>query len=356
MVVVIYYHSLTGHVALSLTGLGKEKNIHISIYPGNKKSKAYFRLHGLKFDGPESATDIVVLPSEESCGYGLSETAIYDWWKDTFDPNNEYYRLFGSNCASLVYRALYVSQEKSASLNHTRIEDKTWFATPGNIIAYAKRIGKHLLSNHKAMDQVYLKCAELKTYCHFEKMDIPYHQAMALFVRLKQFNSEEYCLLVNKPFCEGIIKAIKAFHTTLEEKNKTDIKKSLVDIIPPNEKGSAPLTAWDHFLARTDVTGLSGVDIEVHFNKLRELADFIYTLPNKIEKILVVLFQDLIKKELLLAVHQYLDHIDIQHIKEQERVKEIFDVLGRKIEDDNNPHLAKITKVDDIPYCYLGLT
>lgn len=323
MIVVMYYPcSVHGHLALALTGLGKDKNIYISFYPNIGLPKAYFRLHNLKHDG-DNITGIVVLPSEESCGYGLSEEAIFDWWKNKFNPDQEGYGLFNNNCSRIVYRALCIGQEQSASLNHSLVTAKSWFCeTPWGIFDYTRSLGKQLLQNHQKQDELYLQFAELKEICELGKVN-PFDQVTALHTRIKQFTSTEYSLIINKIFCDGIKKTLDTFHLALVK----DFKQP----------------SFDKLRELSKTNDLTGVDIDAYYEKLRALADYLSTTPASglLERAAVLFgkksLEEKIKQVLFATLIEYMNAFEHHHLIDKERIRQTLEIIREKVIDSNNP-------------------
>lgn len=89
-----------------------------------------FRLHKMEDDFKHRATQIVNIPSEESCGFGLSEQAILKWYTNEFIKNSGFNH-FNYNCSTVVYEALKVGQIGAKSLGNNLIERKNWFFDKG---------------------------------------------------------------------------------------------------------------------------------------------------------------------------------------------------------------------------------
>lgn len=213
MILVIYYPENTSHLAIALTGLDREKNIYISFFPGNERSLKGFRLHQLNHDRYKDesrthtrAASIVILPSEESCGFGLSEQAIYDWWRG-FDIDKEFFEWFTNNCSTIVFRALREGQLHSRSLGNKMIVAKNWFCTPGNILSYACELNEVMIKP-SIENNLLLTFAEIKTICELGQKHSPYDQVYSIYLRLKQLAEKGVSALLNKPFCEGIVNAL----------------------------------------------------------------------------------------------------------------------------------------------------
>ncbi len=166
------------------------------------------------------------LPSEESCGYGLSERAIYNWWKNEFKPNDIAYGLFNNrNCSSVVYRALRVGQLRSNSLLYSSPVNKNWWLdSPDNVFNYACDVGSNLLET---------LVSELQKSCELSKHDYPYAQAMALYVKISKFNNSEYALTLIKPFCDCIKRSLDAFREAIQKNSQ--ITKSRINYFIGNQ-------------------------------------------------------------------------------------------------------------------------
>src|SRR5438105_4241688 len=99
MITILYYPDSTTHCAIALTGLGQD-NFYLSFMPNDVGGS--FRLHKMNDDFKHRATQIINVPSEESCGYGLSEQAILNWYKTKF-VNNPGFNHFTYNCSTVAY-------------------------------------------------------------------------------------------------------------------------------------------------------------------------------------------------------------------------------------------------------------
>ena len=123
-----------GHVALATTGLGKEKNIYISVFAPvtliggiDTSTNQGLRLHKLEWDFNNPLYPyqwILAIPTEESSDFGLSEEALFTWWskingeKFEFDFSN-------NNCKTMVIKALKIGITHSKTITDKLKTDLT---------------------------------------------------------------------------------------------------------------------------------------------------------------------------------------------------------------------------------------
>ncbi len=123
----IYVLWNNGHASLALTGLNK-KNIYISVFaPVNLSGQIDFsngqglRLHKLEWDLANHLfpyEKIAAIPTIESCGFGLSETAIHEWWKK-IDGEKFAFSMSKNNCRTVVADAILEGIKHSITLSQT---------------------------------------------------------------------------------------------------------------------------------------------------------------------------------------------------------------------------------------------
>jgi hypothetical protein len=350
---VVYYPDSTSHIAIGLTGLGKEKNIYISFFPGNEKSIAGFRLHELNHDRfkenhQNRAATVVILPTEESCGYGLSENAIYHWWKNEFHPGRESFNWFTNNCSSIVYRALCVGQIHSHTLNKTSLEKDFWLCSPGKILSYAIDLADAMYADKTIEGDLFLKFSELKTICELGKLKNPYCQVLALYTRISQFNTDNYSLILNKPFCDMIKNVLVEFSNKLADSSGTDCEQL-------------------RLLASLNSDEFSTVNPDLFFEKLKNLMEHILAFDNSkvlakhgikegpefirsqlLQHALQVL-QTTIANQLLTPMSAYIDQFVPHVFQQRANIIKALDGFAENLDANNNPHKKYVQKSEPIP-------
>lgn len=309
MILVIYYPENTSHLAIALTGLNREKNIYISFFPGNERSLKGFRLHQLNHDrykdetkSHSRAASVVILPSEESCGYGLSEQAIYDWWR-SFNIDKEFFEWFTNNCSTIVFRALREGQIHSRSLGNKMIVEKKWFCTPGNILTYACELN-NAFRKPSIENNLLITFAEIKTICELGQRHSPYDQVYSIYLRLKQFSDKGISTLLNKPFCEGIVNAINEL----------------------SESNAEPISTTDF-------------NIQQCYQRLQSC--FASQSEHRINEV--------ITRKLFLPLSEFIDR-HLPHFYQDSRdINSSLDEAARLIDENVNPHMQLVQRSDPLP-------
>ncbi len=313
MIYVIYYPvPITGHIAIVLSGLKKTKNIHISFYPQVKKSKMLFRLQSFKDDGTHVA-HIIAIPSEESCGKGLSEQAILDWWEKDFKPKSTAYGLLNNNCASYVYRALIQGQDHADSLGNSRLLEKSWFCSPNNVMGYAHKLSALLTKNLNADESLLSELIKIKDLCTLDKV-VPHEMAMGIYFHIKQSSNPDIAML-QLPFCKAVKRTLKIIAIHLPEDIPSDFKTELIErcrLAETNEK-----------------------NFDLAFETLYELIEYVLDIP-----VLVNLIEDAIHYYLLPLMNRMIENLNSPDIdlNNPERIDQLMTFLGHKIDDSKNPH------------------
>lgn len=335
MIIVVYYPDSTSHLAIGLTGLGKDKNLYISFFPANERSIGSFRLHELDHDRFKDASShtsraasIVILPTEESCGYGLSEQAVYDWWRNDFKPGKESFGWFDNNCSSVVYRALCEAQLGSASLNHSLLLKKKWFCTPGGIQSYAVELGKTMVQQNSEEQNLLQKYAELWDVCNYEKFRNPYEQTIALAGRLQQMTTQNIVPVINHAFCSAVKNVLQNF--------------------------GQHLTAHDKYASNSELTNaaltqdLPDADVAAHIQRLNTVANMIAKNPSLYDELFPVLqcgIQTLLLSPMADIISDYLPRLQ----QERKLINATLQDAANKIDPQNNPHKRYVQKGDVMP-------
>lgn len=312
MIVIILYPGGTSHLTLATTGLEKDKNIYISLFPATFTSKADFRLHRLEDDASHKASHIVVLPTQESCGYGLSEAAIYAWWKDKFIPKKESFGWIDNNCSTLVYRALIEGQRGVISLENKFIAKKNWISTPGNICEYAEKLGKTLTANKSNEQGLFLAFAQIQEIARSNKIS-PYEATIALYSRLKDNTTDKLNIPLAIEFCIGVNVALSTL--TIDNADLEQLEK------------------------------LDKPDIDLHFAALSKLVNSIYSNPVNSEEKMRQLEQSLIN-ELLMPINERLKQYSPQLLIAGTDIKKTLQLVRLTLNDDKNPHAKHFQKSD----------
>lgn len=359
MIIVVYYPDSTSHLAIGLTGLGPDKNIYISFFPANEKSIAGFRLHHFKHDQMKDnhshrAATVVILPTEESCGYGLSEKAIYDWWKNDFVPNQETFNWFTNNCSSVVYRALCVGQLHSTTLRETLLKEKYWFCTPGKVLSYSIDLANFMYRGKSPDKELLLKFAEMQAICEFGKLKNPYSQFLALYVRIKQATTPEYNLILKKPFCDMI-------------------KNVLIEFANKIPSGSSP-SERTQLLTLADMTdaAFKEINIDLFFDKLKNLVEYIllFDESKQLQKCGVTsgplfdkcqllqrayqVLEAALASQLLTPMASYIDqYANTQSnpflLQESATIHQTLNQFSDNLVEANNPHKEYVQQSDPLP-------
>lgn len=332
MIDVYYYPSpYPGHLAVVLSGLTKEKNIYISFYPNAKNSQFFFRLQSFIDDGP-GVTQIASLPTRESCGYGLSETAIYDWWEREFHNKRPVkYGLLNKNCAQYVYTALTEGQEKSRSLgNKSMLEmDGYWPCTPDNVLDYSTRLAGIMLKDGLGTDPSIMRdLNKLREYCENKSLQ-PYDLVLATYSTFKQM-PVKHDLMLRIPFCKAIRKALRHFLLNLASDIPPSLKEKLGEAVK--------------------VDDLDPADMHGHFNRLLELGNHIASLQ---PPVLGQMLERHMQNAISAAYTSHLSHILESYIKpyfnNPERIERNMKFIAGKLDDSKNPNkdfFSKASKQD----------
>lgn len=331
MLKVVYFNTLVGHLALALTGLGKEKNIYVSFYHRSPESPVAFRFQNLLQDGILRHGDneedhdagiykIIWIPTEEYCGYGLSEHAMYEWFKHDFKPKHTIYTLFGHNCSSVVFEMLRVGQKKSNTLNHQEVLPWSCFMeTPGSISAYAEAVKASILQKLKSDEGAFNRLVELHSHSVMANTNA-YMQLYAWAVRLRQFNqANQFGEIINKPFCRCVKKTLRLFQARV-------VKDKMPD---PGDKLMTMSSSQD----------LPPVDLELHLDRLLKLADFLSLYVRRgLYKEADQLLQDLIHQVLFARMGEFLNYLMKSSFMNREEIVKELAIIRKKVIDENNPH------------------
>ncbi|VVC75293.1 hypothetical protein AQUSIP_05810 [Aquicella siphonis] len=335
MIIVVYYPDSTSHLAIGLTGLCRDKNLYISFFPANERSLAGFRLHELDHDRLKDsasrtsrAASVVILPTEESCGYGLSEQAVYDWWKNHFKPNQENFGWFDNNCSSVVYRALCQAQLGSASLNHALLLEKKWFCTPGSILSYASELGAAMVHQNSDEQNLLQKYAEMREICEHSKFCNPYDQAVALSSRLQQLTTDRLQPVINQFFCAAVKNVLQQFGQHLAT----------------NEQ----YASYSDLAAKTRTQDLSEADVAAHIQRLNVLANTIAGNPSLHDTLFPVL-QSGISTMLLAPMADIIGAYLPRLLQERKLINATLQDAADKIDPKKNPHMRYVQKSDVMP-------
>lgn len=345
MVIINLFPDSTSHLTLTLTGLGKipnndgRFNLHISYFPGNEHSRAGFRTHFLIDDLKHSTSISVILPSIESCGIGLSEAAIFDWWKNEFIPNQEPFGWIGNNCSTIIYRALCIGQERSPLLGHAAQVPKSWFCTPSNVIMYADKLGARLIGTFCIDDILILRYIIIKEECK-QISETPFLSTQSLYKKICDFNCDRYSLTLNKTFCDGIKLSLIHFREHLQQNFCPSFYDELIG------------------LAYLD-PDYAEINIDFYYKKIKCIANYFVSQVsafieecdkkgNVLNPTLMQIdhslrhiektFESALKIGLQNTLKQFLENNQLHFLNSHERIAPVLEYLRNAVNDALNPH------------------
>lgn len=357
MIFIIYYPvAITGHVAIVLSGLKKKQreeelkaeredeeatNVHISFYPDTVKSSktTLFRLHGFKNDGTDVSW-MIAIPSEESCGKGLSEAAIYKWWKEVIKDQTTMYGLLNNNCSSYVYHALLQGQMNSESLNKQILcKKRGWLfglfdtpSTPGNIMEYADELNTILLANLNKEQRTMAEILELKEYRDVNTLT-PFEKAIVMFSKLKKIPDDSDAVMLRRPYCKAVKKVLKAiWRQMIPQPNQTEMTENNRKFLTLSQN------IQKEFARLTSVTDFESFNMEKAYASLHNLRLYIFDLTKSGKHSFEPLLQDVIKETLLPYMNRTIDNLLQPDFKDPQRIQESMKFLGQKVDDEQNPH------------------
>lgn len=359
MIIINYFPDSTGHISLTLTGLGREPdhngrhNVYLSYFPGNEHSKTGCRFHRVSDDLAHNAAICIVLPSIESDHEGMSEAAIFDWLKNEFKPTHEPFTWLGNNCAAVIYRALVVGQERSPALSRQVATITSWFfstRTPGNVIPYCDALGKTLLTS----SPVAMRYAAVKRLCTDEIKLSPFLRLEALHVMIKKFDCGLYSLSLIAPFCETLRFILKNMLQELANVFLVSNKKKFYrDLL---------------LLTFNDTT--QNTDTDIYFTKIQSIVNFLIESNfqhfemngNEMRQIecAEAIFETAINQGLATILMPFLTANELHFLDARERIRPVLNFISQHVNDDLHPHREYQQSSDNLreimPGIGLGMT
>jgi hypothetical protein len=150
MIIVYRWPGDTTHLSLCVTR--SNIPIYISYFPAKFNSKADFRLHTFEMDSKtHQFNEVIILPSVEENGYGLSEQAIYDWWQSEFATKKPGFNWVKYNCARIVLDAIKNGAKNSNALIEKLSQYKPIFNihTPDGVMMFLKGFSAEMKETYK---------------------------------------------------------------------------------------------------------------------------------------------------------------------------------------------------------------